>query len=45
MTPTDRDRITAMARLLTHEGHMTRAGYLQMKDLAREMTQTPQEDE
>lgn len=40
MTPAECARIVAMAKLLTGEGHMTRAGYVQMKKLAREMTGT-----
>lgn len=38
MSPAERERVTAMARLLTTEGHMTEAGFMQMKNLAQHMT-------
>jgi hypothetical protein len=41
VTPAEGRRVIAMAKLLTHEGHMTQAGYVQMKKLAHAMTDTP----
>lgn len=45
MSPAERERVTAMARLLTNEGHMTEAGFMQMKNLAEHMVIEVDRDE
>lgn len=44
MSPAERERINAMCRLLTHEGHMTEAGRRQMTLLTDDMLDAEKED-